>query len=281
MQKVKNLIVSGYADHPMATDIFLPDMQTKSPVIVYTHGFNGFKDWGNFDLVAGKFATAGYAFVKFNFSHNGTTPDHLQDFVDLEAFGQNNYTIQLADLQNVIDWVSAPDNIYAKYFDIDKIYLIGHSMGGGISILAASEDSRIKKLVTWASISECKTPWGSWDEDRLAAWKLNGVDYTLNSRTKQRMPLYYQLHEDFLQHEERLNIGKAIQKLHIPILLCHGSKDTSVAVEKAYELHNIQPSAELFIQETDHVFGRSHPWPHDYLPRPMDIIVTKTIEWMK
>jgi len=280
MQKIKNLLVTGYQNRQMGVDIFLPNTQP-SPVVIYAHGFNGFKDWGNFDLIATTFADAGFAFIKFNFSHNGTSPEHPEEFVDLEAFGQNNYTIQLADLQIILNWVSDPKNAYANYLDVHQIFLIGHSMGGGISILQAAEDTRIKKLVTWASISECKTPWGNWDEERIRKWKQNGVDYYLNGRTKQNMPLYYQLYEDYVQNESRLDIRKAINTLRIPILICHGNKDTSVSINKAYELVAAQQSAELFTQESDHVFGRTHPWPHTYLPEPMEAVVSKTIQWLQ
>ena len=35
----------------------------------------------------------------------------------------------------------------------NRINLFGHSRGGGISILKANEDSRINKVVSWASPS--------------------------------------------------------------------------------------------------------------------------------
>ena len=38
--------------------------------------------------MAEAFAKAGYFFVKFNFSHNGTTIDDPDNFGDLEAFGK-------------------------------------------------------------------------------------------------------------------------------------------------------------------------------------------------
>lgn len=116
----------------------------RRPVIVYAHGFNGFKDWGNFDLIARAFTAAGFAFLKFNFSHNGTSPDHPEDFFNLEAFGQNNYTKQLDDLGSVLDWVSDEKTPLADALDADRIGLIGHSMGGGIAIIKTSEDKRIK-----------------------------------------------------------------------------------------------------------------------------------------
>ncbi|WP_435524823.1 hypothetical protein [Chryseobacterium indoltheticum] len=36
--------------------------------------------------------------VKFNFSHNGTTVEDPENFADLEAFGNNNYSKELSDL---------------------------------------------------------------------------------------------------------------------------------------------------------------------------------------
>ena len=50
----------------------------------------------------------------------------------------------------------------------DQIYLIGHSRGGGISIIAANEDKRIKKLVTWAAIADLTNRFSS---EELAIWK--------------------------------------------------------------------------------------------------------------
>ncbi len=112
IQTIKNLLVNGTANKPMATDIFFNNDGLQKPVVIYAHGFNGFKDWGNFDLIAKRFASVGFVFVKFNFSHNGTTIEEPEDFADLEAFGNNNYTTQLADLGLITDWIcSLPTHI--------------------------------------------------------------------------------------------------------------------------------------------------------------------------
>ena len=280
MSNTKNTIITGAAGKPIALDIFYNNDATAKPVVVYAHGFNGFKDWGNADIIAQQFATAGYVFVKFNFSHNGTTPEHLQDFVDLEAFGNNNYTKQLYDLNCIVTWVCDTDNVHQHVININSIYLIGHSMGGGIATLFAATDSRIKKLITWAGISECKTPWTNWSKEQLQAWKGSGIAYYLNGRTKQNMPLYYQLHQDYLNNATALNIETAMRRLTIPVLICHGSLDTAVPIEKAHDLHNWQPTAELFTVESDHVFGRTHPWHSTELPQAMQAIVNETLRFV-
>jgi dipeptidyl aminopeptidase/acylaminoacyl peptidase len=279
MQIQKNITLTGSNGKPITTDIFFPADGKRKPAVIYAHGFNGFKDWGNFDIIARQFAEAGFVFIKFNFSHNGTTPAQPEDFADLEAYGQNNYTKELYDLQVVIDWALNNQNPHANNIDANKLYLIGHSRGGGIVILKASEDKRVKAVATWASVSECKTPWGSWSEQKLQEWQQAGVQFYLNSRTRQQMPLYYQLYEDYMANKERLNITKAIKALSIQLLICHGTKDEAVPVTKAYELKNANPTAELFLVESDHVFGRRHPWPEAELPEPMQQVVDKTIRF--
>jgi len=280
MKKIKNIIIKGANGKPITLDITFEDSDIKKPVIIYAHGFNGFKDWGNFDLTAAVFASAGFVLIKFNFSHNGTTQDNPEEFLNLEDFGNNNYTKQLEDLKLVIDWVCDAKNQYSNVLDIDKICIIGHSMGGGIATIFAAEDKRVKKLVTWAGVSECKTPWGNWNEEKLQAWKDIGVQYYVNTRTNQQMPLYFQLYEDFQNNASRLNIKEAIKKLKIPVLICHGSLDISVPVEKAYELKEWQPAAELYIVESNHVFDRKHPWVMNYLPEAMENVVLKTINFL-
>jgi dienelactone hydrolase len=281
MHRIKNLVISGTENMPMGVDVFFKEEQSARPAVIYVHGFNGFKDWGNFDMVADRFAAADLVLVKFNFSHNGTSPQQPEDFVNLDAFGKNNYTKELEDLTRIIDWVSDPGNPYQAAINAHQIYLMGHSMGGGISILQSAADRRIKKLITWAGISECKTPWGNWPLARLEEWKQTGVQYYTNGRTKQQMPMYYQLYQNYQQNRDRLDIRKAIESLTIPILLCHGTQDGAVLVEKALELKGWQPAAELFTLETDHVFGRKHPWTSIELPVPMEAVVAVSLRFLK
>lgn len=281
MKRIKNILLYDRHQKPIATDIHYDENGGKRPVIIYAHGFNGFKDWGNFDLIAAQFVDAGFTLIKFNFAFNGTRPETPEDFTDLEAFRENNYTKELDNLGAVIDWASSKDNPYAEYIKAEQLGLCGHSMGGGISIIKASEDNRVKAVVTWASISECKTPWGSWPAQRMEAWKREGVAYIENSRTHQQMPLGYQLFEDYEQNKERLSIEAAIKRLSIRMLLVHGTADTSVPVERAYRLKEWQPAAELSTLDTDHVFGRRHPWTEQHLPETMITALEKTIGFFK
>ena len=95
------------------------------------------------------------------------------------------------------------------------------------------------------------------------------------------MPLYYQLHQDYLNNAAALNIESAIRSLTIPVLICHGTLDTAVPIEKAEDLHRWQPSSILFTVVSDHVFGRTHPWNSEELPEAMQTVVKETILFIR
>ena len=153
---IKNsTIIQGNDEKSILIDCtYISDDQPK-PIVIFCHGYKGFKDWGAWNLMANKFAEAGFYFVKFNFSYNGGTIEQPIDFPDLEAFGHNNYIKELDDLNAVIDWVTSNSDI-KKEADTSNINLIGHSRGGGIVLIKAEEDSRIKKVISLAGVSDYK-----------------------------------------------------------------------------------------------------------------------------
>src|SRR5690606_35987204 len=142
--------------------------------------------------------------------------------------------------------------------DPNSLILIGHSRGGGIAILKASEDDRITKLINWAGVSDFGKRTATSGE--LEQWQKDGVKYVLNGRTKQQMPHHYQFYEDFKANEARLNIENATKNLHIPQLIIHAKADPSVKFNEAENLHTWNSESILFpIEHSDHVFGASHP----------------------
>ena len=193
----KNIVLNGLHGRPVLLDHF--HGSTDKPLVIFSHGFKGFKDWGHFNYVAKEFQRKGLSFVKFNFSHNGGTVDQPIDFPDLEAFGNNNFTKELDDLGIVIDWCE-------KNISYSKLILLGHSRGGGITILKAAEDKRVEKIITWAAVSNFKS---RFPKDEILKWKNDGVTYVTNTRTHQEMPLYFQLYDDLVCNEARLDIEKA------------------------------------------------------------------------
>ena len=74
MNIITNLSITGQHNRAIVTDLFYRPDQRPKPIVIFCHGYKGFKNWGGWDIMAKQFANAGYFFVKFNFSHNGWNP---------------------------------------------------------------------------------------------------------------------------------------------------------------------------------------------------------------
>ncbi|MBA9076431.1 MULTISPECIES: alpha/beta hydrolase family protein [Rufibacter] len=257
---------------------WLQDGQPK-PVAVFVHGFKGFKDWGHFNLLADYFARHGFVFVKLNLSHNGVEPGG-DDLTNLEAFGNNNFCIELDDVKTVLDALQTGSaEIPAQEMAPEYTFLIGHSRGGGLVLLKAAEDARVTGVATWAAISDIDR---RWFPEMMEQWQRDGVQYITNARTGQQMPLYYQLVENFQANRQRLDIPKAVEKLQIPLLLIHGEADETLPVQMAHDLHAQNPFAELYlIPAGDHSFGGRHPYDSAELPALAKAAADKTIQFFQ
>lgn len=268
--------VKGENNRTMGIDLTVPVSKTAVPVVVFCHGFKGFKDWGHFNWVAQSFAEQGLAFLKFNFSHNGVVMDSPTEITDLEAFSNNNYSIELKDLNTIIDFVY--ENAEKYNLNPHDLSLIGHSRGGGIALLKGAEDKRVAKIALWASLSEFDSFF--WPET-IKEWEANGVVYAENKRTGQKLPLKKQFYDDYQKNKASLDIRKAAKMLDKPLLIVHGDKDESVHIQHAETLYNlVQHSIFIRVEDGDHTFGAKHPFNAETDVTPMlEELVENTVEF--
>jgi len=269
----QNIILSNPETKDFLADAYYQETECKLPLIIFVHGYKGYKDWGAWGLMAEKFAEAGFFFVKFNFSHNGTTIENPHSFNDLEAFGENNYSKELSDLDVVINYFEKDPKV-----DDQKIILIGHSRGGGVSIIKTYEYERINVLITLASVDSLERfP----KDDAFEQWKNEGVYYVENGRTKQQMPHFFQFFEDFAKDPHRFDVERSMEMAKAHILIVHGTQDEGVSVKNAEHLHILNPNSELFLIENgNHVFGAKEPWEENDLPEDLNKVVEKCIEFI-
>lgn len=268
-------VINGSNHRPMALDLDMAK-SSNAPLLVFCHGFKGFKDWGHFPLLASKFASSGISFARFNFSHNGTTIDRPEDFDDLEAFGNNNFSFEQFDLGLVIDFLEEQRS--KGEISYGPLWVLGHSRGGACAILRAGQDERVHGLVTWASINR----YGRyWDEQTMSKWKETGVNFVYNGRTKQNMPLYWQLYEDYYANESSLDVEAAVKRIEKPFLVIHGQKDEAVSVDSAKQMKEWNQNLSLFlVEEGNHTFSGKHPWTGTDLSEDMEKVFQTTLAFV-
>ena len=267
-----NITIDGSNNRPILIDTTFNQNKVRRKIVVFSHGFKGFKDWGPFNKVAIQFAKNDFTFVKFNFSHNGTTIEDPINFVDLDAFGKNNFCKELDDLGFVLDWVE-------KNLSPKEISLFGHSRGGAISMLKIVEDKRINKVTSWASPSDLTS---RMLKEKIVVWKEKGVAYIYNGRTKQNMPMYYQFYENCIANRDRIIIKRAVESIQIPQLIVHGSDDETVKIDEAKNLNTWNSKSQLYIIDgANHVLGGFHPYDLDRFPAHLKEAVDVTIDFLK
>jgi len=272
MIKKEHFILTGSDDKTIFGDHTYDDAIINNGIILFIHGFKGFKDWGAHNLTASYFAAQGYRYVKFNLSHSGVTQEKPTDVTDLETFADNTVSKEMADVTTVINYIS-------HTFPSIPLYLIGHSRGGGLAILKAAEDPRVSKLITWSSIAAFDS---LWKPEQEKEWKERGRIYVENARTREKMPLNVNLLNDFEEHKEQYNILAAAKRIKIPWLILHGDDDVNVKFSIAQQLAQVQLGAQLQkIEGANHVYGASHPYLANSLPLLLQQVCEKTLAFLK
>jgi len=264
--------LSGSDGKLIIGDITFEDKNPNTPIVLFVHGFKGFKDWGAHNLVARYFASNGYRYMKFNFSYNGVPANDPKDVTDLDAFASNTVSKELFDLTAVLDFI---EKAYGKETEVT---LIGHSRGGGVSIIEAANDARVNKLITWSAITDFDS---LWKKEQEAEWLKTGKIYVTNARTKEQMPLNKTLLEDLKENPDTLNIIEAAKKVNIPWLIIHGDDDVNVPFEKANDLAGANPSSRIIkIESANHVYGASHPYESETLPPQLFKVCEKCLQFL-
>lgn len=267
---------------PIVYDMYLPSNAVNSlPVVLFLHGFKGFKEWGAFPDAFFEIARSGCAVIAFNFSRNGVK-GHSDTFEELDLFADETFTQDLEDVRSVIDAVQMQKiKTGSASLETDEVAIIGHSRGGHTAVVAAAEYGEVSTLITWASVADYTRQFSS---EMKKDWEEKGYTEIENSRTGQLMRINRKVYDDLIQNANRLVALKRVQSLMIPCCFIHGTADSAVRMNNSQMLWQMCKSREkerIMINGADHTFGVSHPWEKDDVPEHFGTLIDKTIEWLE
>lgn len=262
----KNVPFQGAENRTSVYDIAIPEAWN-GKIILFVHGYMGFKDWGCWNLVGEFFVKHNYGFVKYNVSHNGGTLDNPIAFTDTEAFSKNNYSKELEDFEQIARTLE--DRLGSL-----TLLPIGHSRGGGIVALQ-SKHPAVKKWVSWAGISSISTRFP--EGEALELWRKNTYRYVKNGRTLQELPHHFEQYLDFKKNAERLDIERACKENTKPCLIVHGTEDSSVDISEGESLATWTKTPLLRIPAAQHTFNSVHPWESIEMPNALETLCYETL----
>lgn len=242
-------------------DLRIPLLQEKAPLLIFSHGFKGFRNWGFIPYVCNEFTRRGYISINFDFSLNGIIDD-INQIYDDEIFRRNKVSVEVSDLsfmiKQIIDSQLNIQDMTDKWNGI--IYLAGHSLGGAISVFTAGQFNQIKKMSLWASVStlDRNTP------RQKEIWKEKGCTDIVIQNTGQKLHLDYSYIEDKDISFQHNAIIIEMNKLAIAVQIIHPENDMTVKMKEAVELastgNNIIKRELNVIEKAGHTFNCRHPF---------------------
>ncbi len=227
------------------------------PVIIVCHGFTAHKDWGPFPYFGQRLAELGFASAVFNFSHNGIG-NNFKRFTEFEKFSVNTIKKELEDTQGVVDAITTGD-LREKRADPSRIGIVGHSRGGGVAILSASFDTRLRAVAGWSTVSS----FVRYTDHQKEVWERQGYyPVTIKSaRTSLRYGI--EILRDLEANKALYDLKAAVQRLQCPMLLIHGNADVSVRPKEAEELYAVANKSKtelILLDQVGHMYGSTSPF---------------------
>ncbi len=266
---------------PIYFDLYAPvtNHGTPVPVLLFVHGFKGFKDWGAFPDACLELARSGFGVVAFNLSLNGVGKS-MTDFDEPDLFARQTLTQDLEDVGSVIEGVKTKKIEHEKVtLDTDRIGIIGHSRGGHTAVAAAAEYADIHCLVTWNAVADYSS---RWSKEMVNDWKKQGFTEILNSRTGQSMKIDKIVYDDARENSDRLTALARARELYIPCMFIAAKQDEAVPYNDSVMLSRKAPAQDKelrLIEKTGHTFGVSHPFDKEDFPGPFADVMDLTEGW--
>lgn len=233
-----------------------PSAGAGQPILLFCHGFKGFKDWGSFPYVADELAKRGIVTLRFNFSCNGVGESE-SEFDELEKFGINTYAREIADLNALWEAIRSGKLVLPACADTNKLFVLGHSKGGADAILFGAGHPEVAGIITWNGVADVNL----FDEALRSQIAQNGVGYISNARTGQDMPVTRVVIEDVDQNREAYDLLRKVAEMNQRLCIIQGRKDFARLVKGAERLKQADEDAVLhWIEEADHTFNARHPF---------------------
>lgn len=200
-----------------------------APVVVGSHGLFSSKESEKFVMLGELFSQEGIAFLRYDHRGCGESEGDISETTP---------SSRLEDLRGVLAFVRGH-----PLLDASRLGLLGSSMGGFISVLAAKEEPGVKALVLWA------TP------------------------TRIRGKVEGPLKEAFFEDAKRFDLLEVIGDLK-GCLFLHGKGDEVVPYGDALELYRKaqEPKELVLFERADHSFSD---------PKQRKDAVLLSLEWFK
>ena len=252
-------------DVKLFAELYIPD-NIPAPAVLICHGMNakGSQGLRLYTRLAQAACKEGFVALVFDFRGVG------------RSFGEFDYGIgEQEDVKYALDYLASRPGVLP-----DRIFIVGHSLGGAVSLYAMQNEARVMGLALWSTpkhhnynvkkfIRRARGTGGL-----IAFLILSYVDRLFNVQKLFKLEVYgVKLRPRFVREKlMKLDECDAASKLHTSILIVVGEKDEIVSIDEAQAIYESasEPKTLQIIEGADHIYkGKEQQ------------LIDKTIQWMK
>ncbi|WP_432797201.1 alpha/beta hydrolase [Poriferisphaera sp. WC338] len=267
MANITDWTLNGSGNQPIFGNTHFPQGDPVG-VLVLSHGFKGYKDYGFFPQLAEAGAQSNLIVHRYNFSHSGMT-NNIETFERPDLFEKDTWDRQVSDLATVL---SAVDTGELKGSGL-PIVPFGHSRGGITTLLtvarlqgAPANDlaTRIAGVVTAASPDEAC----GLTEVQIKQIKAEGRLLSPSGRTGQDLYVGLEWYSEITHSPASFDPVKAAAQITSPLCIIHGNDDETIPPIAAANLAQAagDQAVRIIIPDANHVFNAPNPLPLDQEP---------------
>ena len=218
----------------LAGTLHLPDQPSQFGIVL-GHCFTCTRHTTILRRLAKDLIEEGFIALRFDFSGNGQSEGE---------FSQSTYSKQITEMQKAVEIVASNGAAW--------IGMAGHSMGGLISFLTASQTESVNAVCAIGSrLTAMKATHFLSQTQREILENTGQVSFTSRGR-------FLTVTEDFFSDADRFELQQILQAFHKPLLMIHGDQDKIIPVReanRAREISNGSVDVEI-IAGGDHMFSR-------------------------
>jgi len=224
-------------------------------IIIICHGMTGSKENNFIPLLSNNLFENGFSVLRFDFTGNGESGKEINE---------GTYSQEINDLGNAIDFL--------EKLNYKKICVIGHSMGGTVSIIRTSIDKRINCLIPIAA--------------PVHPGKESLFPHQQKELEERGWILWWghrKLKKSFFDDASKYDCTKYVKKINVPILILHGEKDGTIPLQQAKDLYKNanEPKYLGIIKEARHCFGYEGPYKNQPETKEYKLLKQKILEFLK
>lgn len=225
------------------------------PFVLFIHGFRAFANWGFIPYMMEKIAENGFITGAIDFSLNEVI-DYERGWFNMDKFRTNTITQQINEATILLD------KLCLENWN-GEVYLIGHSLGGGLAINVANNlSNKVRKLCTINSICD----YDIYTAQQKKQWLNNGTKIFIGP-TGQEIILNDTFLKDRLTYCGKRSILSTIASLDCALLLLHGDGDVTVSKERSKKLYDAALASKNnkevkfeIIKHCNHLLNSQHPF---------------------